>query len=326
MVDINGVAIYRCVKQDDLLDQLAILDSEDIRTEDNETVREVTQNLIENLIEDPTIGERSKTPEYGNSKSARIHEYTEEVDVERSNGFVTRTVLEELRHSANFDANSEALAEWYLEESQSRSDLLLIISYTYDGENFAGIIKTPYLDDAYQTDPSEILREARSVIQENTHKGIIHPRYDLSVEQLHLDEAKVYQRAAGSDPASYWTNFVRLADSKTEDEELVQDISEGRSPIASVQSTSEFSDLTSRVEGDIAMDGRISIEIGGDSLSVDVEDLVERNVRLAKKDGTYFVIFVGGRIDVEASDGNRNQELPELDEYEDLENALSEYL
>lgn len=326
MIECNGVAIYRCIKEDDELVSLAVLDSSEIEEEENETVKQVSQSLIKDLIDDRSVGSRRSTPDYGDSKSARIHEYKESAEVERENGFVTIAVLEELRESINLEQNSRAIAEWYLEETQSRSDLILVIPYTYDGENFVGIIKTPYLDDAYQTDPSDILREAQRVIQEETHKGIIHPRYDHSVGEIYPGESKVYQSGGGPRYADYWIGFLNLAETKVEDEELVESVADGSGPVAAVQSSSEFSDLPDRVDDESLLDGRLNIEISGISLNVDVGDLADERVRLAEKDGTYFVIFTGGDLDVEASDGSTSQELPELSEFEDLEEALSDYL
>ncbi|MFC7074193.1 hypothetical protein ACFQJ7_11585 [Halovenus rubra] len=326
MVECNGVAIYRCIKEDDELVSLAVLDSSEIEKDENETVKQVSQSLIEDLIDDSSIGSRRSTPDYGDSKSARIHEYKDSVEAERENGLVTKDVLEELRESTNLEQNSRALAEWYLEETQSRSDLILVIPYTYDRENFVGIIKTPYLDDAYQTDPSDILREAQRVIQEETHKGIIHPRYDHSVGEVYSGEAKVYQSGGGPRYADYWIGFINLAETKVEDEELVESVADGSGPVAAVQSSSEFSDLPDRVDDEGLLDGRLNIEISGISLDVDVGDLADERVRLAEKDGTYFVIFTGGDLDVEASDGSTSQELPELSEFEDLTEALSDYL
>ena len=326
MVECNGVAIYRCIKQDDELVELAVLDSAQIEENENETVKQVSQSLIEDLVDDRSIGSRRSTPDYGDSKSARIHEYKESAEVERENGYVTKEVLEELRHSTNLRENSHALAEWYLEETQSRSDLILVIPYTFDEEDFVGIIKTPYLDDAYQTDPSDILREAQQVIREDTHKGIIYPRYDHSVGEVYTEEAKVYQTGGGPKYANYWIGFVKLAETKVEDEELVESVADGSGPIAAVQSSAEFSDLPDRVDNESLLDGRLNIEISGISLGIDVGDLAEERVHLAEKDGTYFVIFTGGDMDVEASDGSTSQELPELSEFEDLEEALSDYL
>lgn len=326
MVECNGVAIYRCIKEDNELVELAVLDSAEIEEEVNETVKQVSQSLIKDLIDDPSIGSRRSTPDYGDSKSARIHEFQESAEVERENGFVTLQVLEELRHSTNLEENSHALAEWYLQETQSRSDLILVIPYTYDGESFVGIIKTPYLDDAYQTDTSDILREARQVIREDTHKGIIHPRYDHSVGEIDTGEAKVYQSGGGPRYADYWLGFVKLSNTKVEDEALVESVANGSGPIASVQSSSEFSDLPSRVDDEGLLEGRMNIEISGISLDIEVGDLADGRVRLAEKDGTYFVIFTGGDLDVEASDGSTSQEFPQLSEFEDLDEALSDYL
>lgn len=323
MVDINGIAIYRCVKSEERLEQLAVFDTEEVQQDDNETVRNVAEGLIKNLIGDPGIGSRQRTPEYGDSKSARIHEYSEEASVERDNGFVTTTVLNELRDGDNIEENSHALAQWYLNETQSRSDLLLVVPYTYDEENFVGIIKTPYLDDAYQTDPSEVLKEVERIIQQKTHKGIIHPRYDKAGNRIQTEEAKVYQ----SGPyAEYWHNFIKLSEKKLEDEALVEAVADGSGAVANIQSTSEFSNLRNRVDDSRELDGQLKIEISGISLDVEVGDLAEENVRLAQQGGTYFVIFTGGAIDIEANDGANRQALPELSEFDDLQTALSDYL
>jgi hypothetical protein len=326
MVECNGVAIYRCIKEDDELVELAVLDSTEIEEDENETVKQVSQSLIEDLIDDRSIGSRQSTPDYGSSKSARVHEYKDSAEVERENGYITKDVLEDLRHSTNFGENSYALAEWYLSETQSRSDLILVIPYSFDGEDFVGIIKTPYLNDAYQTDPSDILREAQKVIREDTHKGIIHPRYDHSIGEFYTGEAKVYQSGGGPRYADYWIGFVRLAETKVEDEELVESVADGSGPVAAVRSSSEFRDLPERVSDESLLDARLNIEISGISLNVEVGDLAEETVRLAEKDGTYFVIFTGGDIDVEASDGSTSQELPDLSEFETLEDALDDYL
>lgn len=326
MVDINGIAIYRCLKADQTYEQLGIFDADEIEADENDTVRAVAASLIENLIDDPGIGDRQRTPDYGNSKSARIHAYRPDAEVERENGYVTKTVLEELRNGTNLEANARAIAEWYVTETQSRSDLLLVVPYTYDGERFVGIIKTPYLDDAYQTDPSAILKEAQQIIQEKTHKGIIHPRYDRTVGRTVTDEAKVYQSGGGGNYADYWVAFLKLAETQLEDEELVDAVADGSGPVAELESTAEFADLPDQVDDDGVLDGRLKIEIAGIPLDVEVGDLADERVRLAKKGGTYFVIFTGGELDVEATDGQDRQELPELTEFEELETALAEYL
>lgn len=323
MVEINGIAIYRCLKAEERLEELAVFDTEGVQQEDNETVRNVAEDLIENQIGDPEIGSRQRTPEYGDSKSARIHEYSAAASVERDNGFVTTAVLEELRESESIEENSRALAEWYLNETQSRSDLLLVVPYTYDDENFVGIIKTPYLDDAYQTDPSEILKEAERIIQQKTHKGIIHPRYDKAGDRIITDEAKVYQSGRYAD---YWYNFINLSEKKLEDEALVEAVADGSGAVAGIQATSEFSELPDRVDDDRELRGQLKIEISGISLDVEVGDLADENVRLAQRGGTYFVIFTGGDIDIEANDGINRQALPELRDFDDLQTALSDYL
>lgn len=326
MVDINGVAIFRCIKAEKTAEELGVFTAEELTGAENETVQAVAESLIKNLIGDPEIGERQRTPDYGNSKSARIHEFGPDATVERENGLVTKTVLEDLRRGEALETNAKAVAEWYVAETQSRSDLLLIVPYTYDGEQFVGIIKTPYLDDAYQTDPSEILKEAQRIIQEKTHKGIIYPRYDRAGGRLTAEEAKVYQSGGNSNYAQYWWRFLRLTEHRVEDEELVEAVADGSGPVAGLRSTAEFAALPERVEDDTVLDGRLKIEIGGIPLDVDVGDLADEQVRLAKKGGTYFVIFTGGDIDVEATDGQYRQELPELTEFEDLETVLADYL
>ncbi|WP_338739429.1 hypothetical protein [Haloplanus salilacus] len=142
MVQINGVAIFRCFKERDSPETLGIVDTSEIGDPENETIRDVSQRLVENLIDDPNVGRPRKTPKYGRSKSARIHEFGEDASVERENGLVTKTVLEELRASTKLERNGEAVAEWYLTETQSRSDLLLIVPYEFEDHDFVAIINT----------------------------------------------------------------------------------------------------------------------------------------------------------------------------------------
>lgn len=326
MVEINGLAIFRCFKEQDSPETLGIIDASDIENPANETIRDVSQRLVGNLIDDPNVGRSRKTPKYGRSKSARIHEFGEEATVERENGLVTKTVLEELRDSTDLETNGEAVAEWYLTETQSRSDLLLIVPYEFEGHEFVAIIKTPYLDDAYETDPTEILKEAERVIQRKTHKGLIYPCYEQHDDTVDTDRAKVYQSSGSY--SDYWWGFLRLLETKVDDEELVECVADGRGPFPEVGSTEELDQLPNEVDNQDLLDAKVKLEISGIELAVSLGDLTDGStVRLAKKDGTYFVILTGGEPDIQAVDQNdKHAVFPDLNEFEELDDVLAQYL
>lgn len=326
MVQINGVAIFRCFKERDSPETLGIVDTSEIGDPENETIRDVSQRLIENLIDDPNVGRPRKTPKYGRSKSARIHEFGEDASVERENGLVTKTVLEELRASTKLERNGEAVAEWYLTETQSRSDLLLIVPYEFEDHDFVAIIKTPYLEDAYETDPTEILKEAERVIQRKTHKGLIYPHYNQHDDTTDTDRAKVYQSSGSY--SDYWWSFLRLEETKVDDEELVEYVADGRGPFPEVDSTEELDQLPNEVSNEDLLDAKVKLEISGIELDVTLGDLTDGStVRLAKKDGTYFVILTGGKPDIQAIDqNNKHTVFPDLNDFEELDAVLEQYL
>lgn len=326
MVQINGLAIFRCFKEQDSPETLGIVDASEIEASGNETIRDVAQRLVENLIDDPNVGSSKKTPKYGRAKSARIHTFSEEATVERDNGFVTKTVLDELRTSTDIEENGYAVAEWYLNETQSRSDLLLVVPYTYKGHEFVAIIKTPYLDDAYETDPTEILKEAERVIQRKTHKGMIYPCYEQHDATVDTDRAKLYQ--SGSRYSIYWWRFVRLQKQQVQDEELVEYVSDGRGPFPDVDSTGELDQLPNEVDNQDLLDAKVNLEISGIELDITLGDLTDGStVRLAKKDGTYFVILTGGEPDIQAVDQNgKHAVFPDLNDFEELDDVLGQYL
>lgn len=325
MVGINGVAIYKCIKEEGTPEALGIKDSSEIELEENETIMEVASRLVENIIDDPNIGEERKTPKYGRGKSARIHEFSDEVNAERENSYVTKDVLDDLRNGGDLSDSSYALAEWYITETQSRSDLLLVIPYTYDDQNFVAIIKTPYLDDAYETDPSDILTKAEEIIQRKTHKSLIYPWYDRHEGVVDENEAKVYQ--SGGSYADYWWGFVKLHEKKVQDEELLEVIADGEGALANVSSTSDFQSLPDTVEDDSLLDGNVKIEIGGIEVDVPLTDLAEDRVQLAKKDNTYFVILSGGVPDIQAQEGSRRHDVfPNLSDFDDIEDVVDSYL
>jgi len=60
MVDIHGLAIFRCLKEQDTPETLGIVDAAEIDNDENETIRDVSKRLVENLIEDPNIDARGK--------------------------------------------------------------------------------------------------------------------------------------------------------------------------------------------------------------------------------------------------------------------------
>lgn len=325
MVTINGVAIYKCIKEDGTPEELGIKESSELELEENDAIREVATRLVENIIDNPGIGRERKTPKYGRGKSARIHEFSEEVNAERENGYVAKEVLDTLREGDDLEDVSQALAEWYITETQSRSDLLLVIPYSYDNHNFVAIIKTPYLDDAYETDPSDVLKKAEEIIQRRTHKSLIYPKYDRHGGGIDENEAKVYQ--SGGSYSAYWWGFVKLQEEKVEDEELMEVVADGEGPLATVSSTADFRDLPDSVEEDSVLDGKVKIEISGIEVDVPLSDLAEDRVQLARKDNTYFVILSGGTPDIQAQEGSQRQDVfPNLDDFEELDDVLDRYL
>lgn len=326
MVDIRGLAIFRCLKEQDNPETLGVVDAAEIDDDANETIRDVSKRLVENLTDDPNIGRTRKTPKYGRAKSARIHEFSEEATVERDNGYETKAVLDDLRSTTELEENATAVAEWYLTETQSRSDLLLVAPYEHDGHYFVTVIKTPYLEDAYETDPTEILKEAEQVIQRQTHKGLIYPSYDRHNGTVDTERAKVYQ--SGGSYSDYWWRFLRLQNKKVEDEELAQYVADGHGPFTDVSATSDLDAVPNNISNRDLLDARVKLEISGIELDVTLGDLTDGStVELAKKDNTYFVILKGGEPDIQVLDQNdRRPVFPDLNDFDDLDDVLAQYL
>lgn len=239
---------------------------------------------------------------------------------------MTKTVLDNLCDGTALEENGAAVAEWYLTETQSRSDLLLLVPYQHDGHEFLAVIKTPYLEDAYETDPTEILKEAEQVIQRQTHKGLIYPDYDRHGGAVDTGRAKVYQ--SGGSYSDYWWRFIRLQDKKVEDEELAEHVADGHAPFHDVSATADLEHVPDDIEDPALLDAKVKLEIAGIELDVTLGDITESStVQLAQKDNTYFIILKGGEPDIQVVDQNTRQPVfPDLNNFDDLATVLGDHL
>lgn len=326
---VNGVALYNINKAEKESESLGSFNEAELNLDEHDTVREVAQRLVENLIDDTTLGQKQKTPKYGHKKNARAHAFSAEASEGHHNlgSTVTIEVLEALRKGVDFDQNAAHVAEWYLQEKKSLTALLIIASYEYDGEDYVIILKTPYIENAYQVDPESVLSEAEQVIQGDAEKSIIYPYRDPATQDIDRSQVKVYNGKT-SYTAGYWRRFVQLEEALVPDEELFEYAKDEDSELAQVQSTADFQSVAQKVETGEIPDGEVTITVDGE-ISFDApitEVLANEDIRFAQEGDSEFVILRGRDINFTAKKRNNGTDIFGDVTAQSLSEALQEYL
>jgi hypothetical protein len=213
MVEVTGIGVYSCVKTegDGNPDPstVGVLENEDLNDDAGAEASRICEELI-----DTALGKK-----YGESKSARNHRFSAEAEVERSDdGESVLDVLEEVRNDGDLEKYSKHIADWYITEIQSRSDLIIVAPFEEHDREFVAVIKTPFLPDAHEIDTDEMFVEHERIIREETDKSIIYPFYDEFEDEADSDRARVYQRDGSQHYAKYRWRFLRLEEEKHPDE------------------------------------------------------------------------------------------------------------
>jgi len=171
--------------------------------------------------------------------NARNHQWSgsayEAIDLDSSDS-TPIDILEELREGSDFENNSIKLTDLFLQQVREVPneiavlDLLIFGRFTRGGEEFITIIKTPYIDDAYNINPDaeDILTENEQVIREQTDKSLLYPRHDGIDEEIDDSKVQVFQKRGSSNWANYWYEWhclvLDLLDRRFSIESLVRSV------------------------------------------------------------------------------------------------------
>lgn len=315
MVEVTGIGVYSCIKKedDDNPDPspVGVLDSDDLADDAGAEASRICEDLIDAALD----------KKYGETKSARNHWFGPEADVERTNdGESVIDVLESVRANEDIEIYSEIIAQWYITEIQSRSDLIIVAPFEEYDRDFVAIIKTPFLPDAHEIDTEEVFIEHERIIREETDKSIIHPFYDRFEDDPDPERVHVYQRYGSHHYAKYWWKFLRLQEQQHPDELVEETIdnqleTDGRGGFDSIE---EFSDFAAeQFDDDVEQEATVSIEIANTSFHIPLTEFREQdNVRLAKEGSTYYIILSGTEPQMTVGSGRNKRSL--FDEIVDL--------
>lgn len=313
MVDVKGVGVYSCIKQEGDTNPdpslVGVLDSEDIEEDRGAQAASICETLIDSAL----------NKKYGESKSARNHQFSSEAEAERTeNGESVIDVLEALRNNEDIETYSRYLAKWYIDEIQSRSDLIIVAPFEEHGQDFVAIIKTPFLPDAHEIDTEEVFIEHERIIREETDKSILYPFYDEFEDEDDPERVHVYQRR--SSYATYWWRFIRLEEEKHSDELVHESLSnemeaDGRGGFDSLDDFVDFA--SDQFEDDVEQRATVSIEIANTTFRIPLNEFRQQdNVQLAKEGNTYYVILSGTEPQMTVGSGNNKRSI--FEEIEDL--------
>lgn len=197
MTSVRSICLIGCelseAGEDPEFDTLGTLLEEDLEEDGEESeVHQTCRRLIEDVWH--------KKYEREDIANARNHQWTEAaseaVDLDSSTSTPIE-ILEQLKEGRNFENNSKKLTELFLQQVKQVPneiavlDLLIFGRFSRGDDDFITIIKTPYIDDAYNINPDaeDILTENEQVIREQTDKSLLYPRHDGIDNEI--DESRV---------------------------------------------------------------------------------------------------------------------------------------
>lgn len=314
MVEVTGIAVYSCVKteDDDNPDPstVGVLDSKDLADDAGAEASRICEELIDTALD----------KKYGETKSARNHRFSAEAELERTNdGESVIDVLEAVRNDGDIERCSEYIADWYITEIQSRSDLIIVAPFEEYDRDFVVVIKTPFLPDAHEIDTEEVFVEHERIIREETDKSIIYPFYDEFEDEPNSERVHVYQRYGSQHYAKYWWRFLRLEEQKHPDDVVEDSIGQRMDgEDGEFDSLDDFVDFTSEeFDDEVGQEATVSVEIANTSFQIPLSEFRQQdNVQLAKEGNTYYVVLSGTQPQMTVGSGRNKRSL--FDEIEDL--------
>jgi len=308
MTTVRSICLIGCEMSEDgsdpEFDVLGTLLEEDLEEgEDESEVHQTCRRLIEDVWH--------KKYEREDIANARNHQWTESayeaIDIDSSES-TPIGLLEDLREGTDFENNSRELTELFLQQVNQVPneiavlDLLIFGRFSRGDDDYVTIIKTPYIDDAYNINPDaeDILTENEQVIREQTDKSLLYPRHDGVDEAIDDSKVQVFQKRGSSNWANYWYEFIDLEENEYPDElveaTFKERAAEGESD-AVFSSYSEFdgTDLDEEfdTDGDLHS-GDIAIQFAGERLKISIEKVkTDDRIQLARSDDgeEYYLIL-----------------------------------
>jgi hypothetical protein len=208
MVDVESVAVFSCEMGEEIEnpapDLVGTLDEDDLVTDAGAEAERIVASMLRD-----TLGRRYNSDD---TKNARNHIFTDaarsaSVNLEGEDR-TTVELLERVRDGSDIESVGESLSQLYLNEARSVSDLLIYTQFSEYDETFAAILKTPYLEGAHEIDldhedTEAVFTENERVIQEETDKSVVYPKYDKYEELIDEDSAQLYQEGGAQHYAKY---------------------------------------------------------------------------------------------------------------------------
>lgn len=313
-IDILSIGIFRC-RPDDESDTIRVLPKEELN--EFQSPVSVTDNLLTTLT----------TRNFISAKNARVHKFTKEAEKPRDvEAISTRELLRECLEEENIRENFETLASWYHQTNYSRPGLLIITYFKQNEVPQLAILKAPFMNDAYQADDDQILKETDSIVKSDLKKGILYPRITPD-NAVNSDEACIYQREGSSKQfPEHWYRYLHLEPSKTPEERFAEHLKEEgeSSPVAEVESTDEFGKIIDNLNGGIG-ESVVSISIGDRDVKVRLNELLERDgIHLVESNRGYHLVISGDRPEVKFSgiQGGAQQILKGISDYDQMEEVF----
>jgi hypothetical protein len=186
------------------------------------------------------------------------------------------------------------------------------------------VLKSPYIEDTFQVDTSDVLNEVDQVIREQADKSLIYPsRWNGEVD---TDQAKLYH--GGSQVANYWMSFVQLSSSPDEDEKLFEMAAGAHSELEEIDSSTDLQEVDEKVDQGEIPDGNVKIKVNDDiELRVSVSRVGTDDIMFAEAGNSEFVILRGDTIEFEVTQENtREDPFPNLDSFKPLEEVIADYI
>jgi hypothetical protein len=315
--------------EDPEFDVLGTLSENDLQDGEEESeVHQTCRRLIEDVWH--------KKYEREDIANARNHQWDdsayEAVDLGSSDS-TPIDILEELREGSDFENNSVKLTELFLQQVREVPnaiavlDLLIFGRFTRGEEEFITVIKTPYIDDAYNINPDaeDILTENEQVIREQTDKSLLYPRHDGIDEEIDNSKVQVFQKQGSSNWANYWYEFIDLEENKYPDE-LVESTFKNRAAegdnnaVFSSYSVFDETDLEEEFDTDGDLNnGDVSIQFAGERLKISIEKIrSDDRVQLARSNDSEEYYLILKDTDPEFPVGPSGSTNPLFDDISDL--------
>jgi hypothetical protein len=264
--------------------------------------------------------EESLDKKYGKTKSSRNHRFSAEAEVERTeDGESVMEVLEAIRDGNDIESYSTHIADWYITEIQSRSDLIIVAPFEEHGQDFVAVIKTPFLPDAHEISTEEVFVEHERIIREEIDKSIIYPFYDEFEDESDPERVHVHQRHGSQHYSKYWRNFLQLEEQKHPDEFVEETIGQrvegGEDSFDSLDAFTDFA--SEEFDDEIGQEATVSVEIANTSFQIPLSEFQQQDkVQLAKEGNTYYVVLSGTEPKMTVGSGRNKRSL--FDEIDDL--------